>query len=463
MKLPTGFLNKMKEQLGDEYSLFVQSYERTRAAGVRANQLKISAAKLKELLPYLEEPVPWCRDGFYYNEEAVRPAKHPYYYSGLYYIQEPSAMLPAELLQVQPGSRVLDLCAAPGGKSIQLAARLGTEGLLVANDLHPQRAKVLLKNIERYGVVNAIVLNESPERLAQAFAGFFDKVLVDAPCSGEGMFRKEPEMANGWSQDEVAKYSEWQAAILDVVPLLLKPGGEIVYSTCTFSKEENEQQIQGFIEKYPEIKLLEMCRLWPHKVKGEGHFAAKLKQSGNRNLHGSRETLRVSSKPFSKDTLSKTAEQELDRCSQQVWGNPKKWRNWLPEGGTLVERSGHILWESNALPKLQGLKVLRSGWLLGTVEKGRFHPSSAYALGLPKEAALEAVQRCELSARDEQEKYTAIRYLRGETLQLEGKKWNKGWHLVTIDGYPLGWAKGAGNWLKNEFPPGWRWEDGEKR
>ncbi|WP_018133324.1 RsmB/NOP family class I SAM-dependent RNA methyltransferase [Effusibacillus pohliae] len=462
MKLPPVFLEKMERQLGSEFPRFLQSYEQPRAAGLRANRLKISPERLRELLPYLQERVPWCSDGFYYNEAEVRPAKHPYYYAGLYYIQEPSAMLPAELLQVGPGERVLDLCAAPGGKSVQLASQLGREGLLVVNDPHPQRAKVLLKNIERCGIVNAIVLNETPERLAAAFSRFFDKILVDAPCSGEGMFRKEPEMAHRWSEQEVAKYSAWQASILAAVPAMLRSGGEMVYSTCTFSGEENEQQVDRFLSAHAEFELVGMRRLWPHEVKGEGHFAAKMKHVAGHTRGSESERAAAIRKPQT-PPVSAAARQAIAEFSRQVWGYPDLWRQLLPAGGTVVERSGHLLWESDELPPLRGLKVIRSGWLLGTVEKGRFRPSAAFALGLPPEAVQAAVQRCDLSAASEQENYLVVRYLRGETLQYEGNVWAKGWHLVTADGFPLGWAKGAGTWLKNEFPPGWRWEDGEER
>ncbi|KNZ69233.1 Fmu (Sun) domain-containing protein [Thermincola ferriacetica] len=464
MRLPPAFLTKMEQQLGSNVARFLQSYTEPRTAGLRANTLKISPEALQELLPFLQERVSWCRDGFYYNEEEVRPAKLPHYYAGLYYIQEPSAMLPAELLQVQPGERVLDLCAAPGGKSLQLAAHLGKAGLLVVNDPHPQRAKVLLKNIERYGVTNAVVLSETPQRLAHIFADFFDKILVDAPCSGEGMFRKEPEMAKNWSEAEVAKYAKWQAAILEHIPQMLRPGGEVVYSTCTFSREENEQQVLRFLGAFPDFELLEMRRLWPHEVRGEGHFAAKIK---NLSLQAEKKECLMDKNGLwrqqEKNGLTPEAKQALAEFSLQVWQAAEGWQAWLPEGGMVIERAGHILWESLCLPPLRGLKVLRSGWLLGTIQKGRFRPSPAFALGLPPEAVHSAIQRLDLSSHNADDNSVALRYLRGETIQREGKVWAKGWHLVSLDGFVLGWAKGAGNWLKNEFPPGWRRIDGEER
>ena len=460
MTLPAPFLSKIEQLIGSDFPRFLQNYQQPRTAGLRANGLKLSSEKLQQLLPFLEEPVAWSRDGFYYPEETVRPAKHPYYYAGLYYIQEPSAMLPAELLAAKPGERVLDLCAAPGGKSLQLAAQLAKDGLLVSNDIQPQRAKVLLKNLERYGVINTIVLNETPQRIAQVFLNFFDKILVDAPCSGEGMFRKEPDMAKDWSEAEVQKYAGWQADILEVVPQLLRPDGEIVYSTCTFSPEENEQQISTFLAAHPDFSLLEMRRLWPHEIKGEGHFVAKLKRSGSAENTAIAKGCKTNAV---KAPLSKEAKQGLADFSQQVWRDAERWLEWLPKQGQVVERAGHILWESLCLPSLKGLKVLRSGWLLGTIEKGRFRPSTAMALGLPPEASDTAVQQLNLVTSNQDDLTLALRYLRGETIQQEGRTWAKGWHLVAVDGYPLGWAKGAEHWLKNEYPPGWRWIDGEER
>lgn len=452
MKLPPQFLTKMQSYLGEEYDSFIASYARPRIAGLRVNRLKINPLQLKELLPYLTDQVPWCNDGFYYNEGEVRPAKNPFFYGGLYYIQEPSAMLPAQMLESKPGQRILDLCAAPGGKSVQLAAQLEREGLLVVNDINGNRAKALLKNIERYGVINAIVLNETPDKIARVFAGFFDKILIDAPCSGEGMFHKEPDMAKDWSEIEVAKYASWQADILNVVPLMLRPGGEVVYSTCTFSREENEGQINQFLQQNHDFLLLESRRLWPHHIRGEGHFAAKLKRKEHADIAPTRT---ASQRP----QLTKSSQQAIEAFSLQVWGHSDKWRQWLPSDGVVVERAGHVLWESNLLPSLAGIKALRTGWLIGTIEKGRFKPSQAYAMGLPSEALASAVQKCRFTGETEAGRYEAIRYLRGETLQQEGKDWPSGWHLIAIDDYALGWAKSAGSWLKNEYPPGWRWED----
>lgn len=285
-------MERMKELLGPEYEQFVETYKQRPYSGIRANTLKITVDELCKRTPFQLEPIPWCPTGFY-TVEGARPGKHPYYHAGLYYIQEPSAMAPVELLDVQPGDRVLDLCAAPGGKSTQIAAKLQGEGLLVTNDLHPERTKALAKNLELYGVRNGIVLNESPERIAAAFPRFFDRILIDAPCSGEGMFRKDEDMVRQWEPGTPDKYADMQRGILQEAATALKPGGTMVYSTCTFAPEEDEELVAGFLAGHPQFSLIPVggtgpfasglsplkgaARLWPHKVKGEGHFMAVLR------------------------------------------------------------------------------------------------------------------------------------------------------------------------------------------
>ncbi|RAV09516.1 RsmB/NOP family class I SAM-dependent RNA methyltransferase, partial [Paenibacillus contaminans] len=321
IKLPDAFVERMSVMLGDEFEAFMRSYDEPRYYGLRINTLKVQALRFAgELSPFGRlQPVQWASDGFYY-EEGERPGKHPYYHAGLYYIQEPSAMAPVELLDVQPGERVLDLCAAPGGKSTQIAAKLGGKGLLVSNDNSAERVKALVKNIELSGVRNAVVLNETPERLAPVFAGFFDKILIDAPCSGEGMFRKEEEMAKQWERHSVERCVIMQRDILGQAASMLKPGGRIVYSTCTFAPEENECMIAEFVAAFRDFRIVPAetqhgfdsghpdwvaavkagaaeagseaagadaaaavrgtVRLWPHRLKGEGHFVAVLEHTG---------------------------------------------------------------------------------------------------------------------------------------------------------------------------------------
>ena len=291
--LPPAFLDRVRQQLGPEYEAFLASYHRPRALGLRLNPLKTDRPPI---LPFTLSPLPWAAYGFWYPSEE-RPGLHPWHEAGLYYLQEPSAMAPAELLGVEPGLRVLDLCAAPGGKSTQLAAKMRGQGLLVCNEYHPKRAKILSQNVERMAISNALVLQETPERLAKRFPGWFHRVLVDAPCSGEGMFRKEAAALEDWSPELVEMCARRQAGILDAAAELLAPGGRLVYSTCTFAPQEDEGAVAAFLARHPEfeIEVLDVpwfspgdgaagpglehtFRLWPHKLRGEGHYAAVLRK-----------------------------------------------------------------------------------------------------------------------------------------------------------------------------------------
>lgn len=300
MKLPEEFLERMEKMLGTEYEAFLKSYEEPRKFGLRVNTAKISVEEFKRLAPFHLTPIPWIPNGFYYEREDD-PARHPFYYAGLYYLQEPSAMTPATVLPVVPGERVLDLCAAPGGKATALGAKLRGEGLLVANDISASRAKALLKNLEVFGIANSYVTNAVPERLAEPFEESFDKILVDAPCSGEGMFRKDLANARVWSLEKVEECAKTQHAIIRNAVSMLRPGGLLLYSTCTFSPEENEQTIASLLAEKPEMELLEIpwyegfshgrpeladgnkaltrcVRIFPHKMDGEGHFLALLRK-----------------------------------------------------------------------------------------------------------------------------------------------------------------------------------------
>ncbi len=316
MNLPQDFLTRMDAMLGEEYPAFLHSYEEPRRYGLRVNTLKISAEEFRRIAPFHLTPIPWTDNGFFYEKEDA-PSRHPFYYAGLYYLQEPSAMTPAQMLPVEPGERVLDLCAAPGGKATALAAKLKGKGLLVANDISASRAKALLKNLEVFGVTNSFVTCTTPAVLAGRFPEFFDKILVDAPCSGEGMFRKDIANANAWSLEKVKNCAKTQKDIVDYAVFMLRPGGMLLYSTCTFAPEEDEQVIAYLLEKYPEMGLVQVpmadgfcegrpelaegdwkspawknapdpdrknlkncVRLFPHKIPGEGHFLALLRKRG---------------------------------------------------------------------------------------------------------------------------------------------------------------------------------------
>ena len=427
--LPEAFLNRIKEQLGEEYPDFLTSLDRPRAVALRFNPLK---GEIPEL-PFVTKHVPWEPMGWYYDVE-TRPGLHPYHESGVYYLQEASAMAPVTLLDPQPGENICDLCAAPGGKTTQIAGRMAGEGLILCNEINPKRAKILSRNIERMGVPNALVTNEHPQRLAQRYPGFFDRVLVDAPCSGEGMFRKEEAAVTDWSQEIVEMCARRQAEILDSAATLLKPGGRLVYSTCTFSPEENEDTVAAFLQRHPEFAPEQVdapwftpgpngsFRLWPHKLLGEGHFAAVLRKAGA-------DEPEVTGEPGQK--------------------LPKEWAAFaksldisLPVGKAILFGQS-LYWAPESMPPLKGIKVLRPGLELGEVKKDRFEPAHALALWLKT-----CANTCELSSDDAR----VEAYMHGDVLPSR----QKGWCLVRVDSYSLGWAKGDGNCLKNHYPKGLR-------
>ena len=295
--LPQAFLQRMQSQLGEEYADFLRALERPRAVALRLNPLKGE----RPALPFMQERVPWESEGYYYDTDS-RPGLHPYHEAGVYYLQEASAMAPVRLLDPQPGERVCDLCAAPGGKTTQIAGEMAGQGFLLCNEINPKRAKILSRNIERMGVANALVTNEHPQNLAKRLWGFFDRVLVDAPCSGEGMFRKEEAAITDWSEETVEMCAHRQSEILDSGAQLVRDGGILVYSTCTFAPQENEQVVEAFLQRHSEFSRVAVdapwftqvaegsFRLWPHKLKGEGHFAAVLRKNGGSQEDVSLET-----------------------------------------------------------------------------------------------------------------------------------------------------------------------------
>jgi len=441
--LPEGFEARMRALLGSEYEDFLASFDRPLCTGLRRNPLKTGFTG--DLSRFSLSPVPWCPTGFYYDAVS-RPGLSPYHAAGLYYLQEPSAMAPAELLDPQPGEHVLDLCAAPGGKSTQLAGKLRGKGLLVCNEINAKRAKILSGNIERLGISNALVLNEHPKRLEERFAGYFDKILVDAPCSGEGMFRKEEAAVTDWSEATVAMCAARQQEILASAAEMLAPGGRLVYSTCTFSPEENEGVISAFLHAHPAFSvepveapwfsparpdwiddpapgLEHAFRLWPHCLRGEGHFAAVLRSHAD----GARQDV-PTERPAQ---LPAAAADFLRSCTQP-----------MPDGVPVCFGSVCYLAPTET-PALSGLRVLRAGLELGELRRDRFSPAHALALWLhtyPQTADFPA-DGPEIAA-----------YLRGETLH--GTQ--RGWTLLTAGGLSLGWVRGADGILKNQYPKGLR-------
>lgn len=467
MKLPELFENRMKELLKDEYDEFLKGYEKKHYSGLRVNTLKITPEEFEKICPFEIKRIPWIENGYFYDAKDEQPARHPYYYAGLYYIQEPSAMTPASLLPITPGDKVLDLCAAPGGKSTELAAKLQGEGVLVANDISNSRAKALLKNIELFGVKNAVVVSEAPGKLVNYFEGYFDKILVDAPCSGEGMFRKSPAIMKNWEQYGVEYYNKLQKEIILQAAKMLKPGGKMLYSTCTFSPEENEGTIAFLLEQCKEFRVInplsfknndkvsyegfdfgrpelvggleavkDSIRLWPHKINGEGHFICLLEKDINAENTG-----------FSKEMYSFDRNIEKKLSSEAL--TFLKSLNMDIDFSRVELREDRLFLLPKDVPSLKGLRIMRPGLLLGEMKKNRFEPSQALA--------------CALNASDYQKIINldannpdTIKYLKCETIQATSE-FDDGYHLVCADSYPLGWGKLTGNTLKNKYLPGWRW------
>ena len=457
--LPQEFLYRMKTLLGDEYGEFLAAYEQENRHSLRMNPLKRRGEEAMDTdFFFPEQRVPWEENGYYY-EEKVQPGKHPYHETGLYYIQEASAMAPVHFLEPKPGERILDLCAAPGGKSTQIAAAMQGKGLLICNEIHPARAKILSENVERMGIRNALVLNETPQKLAERFEAYFDRILVDAPCSGEGMFRKNEDACQEWSPENVRLCAQRQAEILDAAAGMLKPGGRLVYSTCTFAPEENEGSICRFLKRHPEFSILKVdktegmaegradwvaagdavegiehtIRLWPHKLSGEGHYAAVLIKDGQ-TAEGYKGFCKYGTESGKKE---KDCKEYLDFRQEYL-------KVLLP--GQYLQFGEQLYLTPEEIPSLQKLKVLRAGLHLGTVKKNRFEPSHALALTLGPHEVKNYVNY----ASDSPE----IRsYLNGMTLQATGEK---GWYLITVDGLSIGWGKLAGGILKNHYPRGLR-------
>lgn len=459
MNLPIEFEKKMKAFLGDEWDDFLYSYDNNRFQALRFNTLKVQSQEermriLKTLKISSDKKVSWANEAYYFDEN-VRPGKHPYHEMGLYYIQEPSAMSAAALLAPKPGMRVLDLCAAPGGKSTQLATYLGDSGLLVSNEINTQRSRILSQNIERMGIKNAIVTNEDSFVLASHFPGFFNAIQVDAPCSGEGMFRKLPEAIEQWSMENVAICAARQKEILDNAAVMLKPGGTIVYSTCTFSKEENEDVIEYFLERHPDFTLEEMERFWPHKVDGEGHFVAKLVRRGgvDTGLKADRKTKKnKNSKNRKNETKPALTKENMKLLSEFLDETiSEDMAAWI-KNSRLVMFGEQLYRLPDMEVDIKGLKVQRAGLHIGEFKKQRFEPSHSLALALKLSEAKNVVK---LTWDDPQ----TTGFFNGQSVMLSDEQTaecKKGWALVCVDGYTAGWGKVNGTQVKNHYPKGLR-------
>lgn len=459
MNLPIEFEKKMKAFLGNEWDDFLYSYDNNRFQALRFNTLKVQSQEermriLKTLKISSDKKVSWADEAYYFDEN-VRPGKHPYHEMGLYYIQEPSAMSAAALLAPKPGMRVLDLCAAPGGKSTQLATYLGDSGLLVSNEINTQRSRILSQNIERMGIKNAIVTNEDSFVLASHFPGFFNAIQVDAPCSGEGMFRKLPEAIEQWSMENVAICAARQKEILDNAAVMLKPGGTIVYSTCTFSREENEDVIECFLERHPDFTLEEMERFCPHKVDGEGHFVAKLVRRGcvDTDLKADRKTKKnKNSKNRKNETKPALTKENMKLLSEFLDETiSEDMAAWI-KNSRLVMFGEQLYRLPDMEVDIKGLKVQRAGLHIGEFKKQRFEPSHSLALALKISEAKNVVK---LTCDNPQ----TIGFFNGQSVMLsdeQAAECKKGWALVCVDGYPAGWGKVNGAQVKNHYPKGLR-------
>lgn len=456
MNLPQKFLERMEKMLGPDYTAFLDSYSLENHQGLRLNPLKNTRDLFTSLLP-----IPWAKYGYYFPEE-LRPGKSVNHDLGLYYIQEPSAMSVAEFADPKPGEIVLDLCAAPGGKSTQLSSLMENKGLLISNEIIPKRAVVLADNISRLGITNTVVLNETPENIAKCFENFFDKVIVDAPCSGEGMFRKNPEAISEWSEENVKMCATRQLDILNTIKSTLKDGGILVYSTCTFSPEEDEQVVEKFLKQNPEFSLLDLnhthfskglksntisglsdiektVRIFPHLADGEGHFVAKMQKCATEES----ETTSVKS---SKSNIGKTNSQIIERflSSTQIT---------LPDG-IMLDFNNHIYLAPPATPNLDGLKIQMAGLYLGEIDKNKnFTPSHNLALALKPVTSLS-------------DKNIYNQPLTTKTILLTDKEFSDyiagvalstssdttGWTLLTHNNNPIGWGKVSNGQIKNHYP-----------
>jgi NOL1/NOP2/sun family putative RNA methylase len=443
MKLPEKFNERMKKMLGEEYPLFEKSMENSPIfMGIRINTSKNGAKKAVSDEFGKLKSIEWCKDGFYADKSKIS-GNHPYHLAGLFYFQEPSAMSTVSALPINENDRVLDLCAAPGGKATQAGALLGKNGLLVANEIIKSRSNILSDNIERFGLANTVVTNETPQRLSEKYPHFFDKIIVDAPCSGEGMFRKEPQAIDEWSVEHTASCALRQKHILDCAVKMLKGGGYLVYSTCTFAPEENEQVCAYMLENY-NVEMLEPSqlsslshgksewslseydmdcarRIFPHKNDGEGHFVA-LFHSLDKD-----------------DFVPKKAKAEKSSDNELYREFEKKFLNVSLDGEFCL--FGENLYLKPKCIDIDKIKTVRAGLHLGICRKNRFEPSHALCLALKKE---DFKNVSDFSADSEILK----KYLMGETIDCD----KIGWCAVTVNGFPIGWGKASGGILKNHFP-----------
>lgn len=465
--LPKAFLREMEDLLGHEYQAFLDSYRDEKTSAIRVNTLKLPIERFEELglfnIDFERDKISWTEEGYYLSGD-VNPGKNPLHDAGAYYLQEPSAMSVVGQTHVFEEDRVLDLCAAPGGKSTYILSRLNHKGLLVSNEINPSRIRALGENLERFGAVNSIITNSDSSNLLTFFKGFFDKIFIDAPCSGQGMFRKDDFAIEDWSQDKVDECVAIQRQLIRDAYQMLRTGGMIIYSTCTFTRQENEAIIEDFLGDYPDANLLDMDRIWPHRDRGEGHFCARITKKADKQ--GDQEAqysdLLAFDKDLHRDSSRESAKKSKKKQKLKAKSNRKNQEylglyedfatDYLIDGGLrkllepgLVVKEERLHYQPLDYD-LRGLKVLRSGLFVGEFKKNRFEPAHSLAM---------ALKPCDVKntidfANDSNE----IRaYLRGESI---GTGQSRGWVLVSVEGVSLGWGKESNGILKNKYPKGLR-------
>ena len=435
------FKKQMKDLLKDEYDDFKKALEKPSIKGFYTNPLK------KDILPYLDsqyiKPHVVVKNGYYFDYEHYPLGKSPFFLCGAYYIQEPSAMLVSHFLDVKEDDYILDMCGAPGGKTCAIASRLSNEGLMITNDIVPLRAKILSENVERFGLQNTIVTNCDPLSFVKILPGFFDKIILDAPCSGEGMFRKNDQAIDTWSLEKINECTHIQRQLLDAAMILLKDGGQLIYSTCTYNTQENEEQINYLLNHYdcqliPLTKshgmsegkdMKEAVRLYPHKYNGEGHFIALIQKIGT-----------------SKPTKSKALKAHTSKQNQKLVEDFYKHYLNIKVPKYLYDNQNHIYAIKPQFPNLEGIRVLRNGLYLGECKKNRFEPSLALALTLQKEDVKQSYTYHETDQ-------AIQKYIHGEAI--EGTQ-QKGYGVIFVEDFPLSFYKESQHQAKNLYPKGLR-------
>ena len=460
MEVKQEYINSLKKVENLDIEKLLKSYEKQKEIGIRFNTKKVekdllnakNIEKITEKFNILGSfsQISWCKSGFYYHGDE-KLGKSILHEIGMFYMQEPSAMSPVEFLDVEPNDFVLDLCASPGGKTTQIAEKLET-GFVVANEIVPKRAKILQENVQRLGLNNVIVINHSPKDIENKFCEAFDKILIDAPCSGEGMFRKNDDAQEEWTSSTPTICANRQTEILESAYRMLKTGGTMIYSTCTFSLEENEEVINKFLKAHYDLELVDIdhnkynfengnvvdgnydlkkcARLYPYKVAGEGHFFAKIHK---KILDKEYENVNVFLKKSQKNIKNNA------NYAQNI-----KIFNEFAKNILNVNFSNFVCFDNflyaNCPFNLNGLKVLSAGLFLGEVRKNNFFPSLHLARFLKKDD----VKNCiELSNEDTK------KYIEGYELVTNNAD---GWTLLFYKNLPICFGKCVQGKIKNHYP-----------